>query len=195
VKRNDMQCDSSVESMFMEAIRSGSAAVALRVSAALRGGVLSVSSAAARAGAWLHARRAERWAARDFATMSERELFDIGVTPADVERVIWGASGGGTADTPRSGEAQRGNGDDRRTLIECAMWLHVGYIGTAILVVALLRFMSGETPWAGALAFSVIGWLLAIGGWRRARRLLASDRRNAERALAAPPAQADRPRR
>ena len=62
--------------------------------------VATVMQAAARyvraAAKWLHGclekRRVAAAAFDDFATMSERELLDIGLTRVDVHRVAWGAS-------------------------------------------------------------------------------------------------------
>jgi uncharacterized protein YjiS (DUF1127 family) len=48
--------------------------------------------AAGRVDAWLERRRVAAAALRDFRTMSERELRDIGLTRVDVHRVAWGAS-------------------------------------------------------------------------------------------------------
>ena len=42
--------------------------------------------------AWLEKRRVAATAFHDFETMSERELRDIGLNRADVNRVAWGAS-------------------------------------------------------------------------------------------------------
>jgi protein-S-isoprenylcysteine O-methyltransferase Ste14 len=69
--------------------------------------------------------------------------------------------------------------DERGALIECAVWLLVGYVGTAILVVALLRLVVGETPWPLAFAFIVVGALLTLWGWRTSCRVLGSDDRSA----------------
>ncbi|HVO88412.1 MAG TPA: hypothetical protein VMV45_07715 [Casimicrobiaceae bacterium] len=169
----------------MGTIRSVCAAIIGSKSSLLRGVVARSSAEAARPGTWLQRRAIERLAAQDFATLSQRQLLDIGVTHFDVERAIWATSPCGGSAEAALREAPRGSGEDHRTLVECAMWLHVGYIGTAILIVALLRFVSGETPWISAFAFAMIGSLLAIGGWRRAHRLLVVRGRRPERSGAA----------
>ena len=42
--------------------------------------------------AWLEKRRVFAAALHDFETMSDRDLRDIGLSRADVNRVAWGAS-------------------------------------------------------------------------------------------------------
>ena len=78
--------------MFMYETRYRSAAVLFWVAAVMQAGAGRVCAAARRLDAWLERRRVAAAAQRDFATMSERELLDIGLTRADVHRVAWGAS-------------------------------------------------------------------------------------------------------
>ena len=62
--------------------------VALAVQRAARG----LRFAAKWLDALLERRRVAAAAMRDFATMGERDLLDIGLTRVDVHRVAWGAS-------------------------------------------------------------------------------------------------------
>lgn len=62
------------------------------LAAALRAGARQLRAAATRLEASLARRRAAAAALHDFATMSDRELLDIGLTHVDVNRVAWGAS-------------------------------------------------------------------------------------------------------
>ena len=63
-----------------------------RLAAAMHTGGRRLRIAAKRLDALLEKRRVAAAALRDFATMSERELLDIGLTHVDVNRVAWGAS-------------------------------------------------------------------------------------------------------
>jgi uncharacterized protein YjiS (DUF1127 family) len=62
------------------------------VAALARASARGLSVAAGRLDAWLERRRVAAAALHDFRAMSERELLDIGLTRADVQRVAWGAS-------------------------------------------------------------------------------------------------------
>ncbi|MGH8712515.1 MAG: hypothetical protein ACREYB_00760 [Casimicrobiaceae bacterium] len=74
------------------ATRSRSAAALFRLAAAMSAGAWRVFAAARRLDAWCERKRIAAAALRDFGTMSERELLDIGLTRVDVHRVAWGAS-------------------------------------------------------------------------------------------------------
>ena len=64
----------------------------LRIVAFLRAMDACLGAAANAALAWLEKRRVAAAAFHDFETMSDRELRDIGISRADVNRVAWGAS-------------------------------------------------------------------------------------------------------
>lgn len=69
------------------------AAAALhRIAAATIGGAYRLRAAARMLDEWLARRREERRAQDDFATMSERDLRDIGLCRSDVPGIAWGAS-------------------------------------------------------------------------------------------------------
>jgi uncharacterized protein YjiS (DUF1127 family) len=58
----------------------------------LHAGARLLRSAAKQLGEWLERRRVAAAALHDFATMSERDLHDIGLSRSDVNRVAWGAT-------------------------------------------------------------------------------------------------------
>ena len=64
----------------------------LRIVAFLRAMDACLGATANAALAWLEKRRVAAAAFHDFETMSDRELRDIGISRADVNRVAWGAS-------------------------------------------------------------------------------------------------------
>jgi uncharacterized protein YjiS (DUF1127 family) len=68
------------------------AAALYRIAAATLAGAYRLRDAARSLDAWLARRRAARVAQDDFATMSERDLRDIGLSRADVPGIAWGAS-------------------------------------------------------------------------------------------------------
>jgi uncharacterized protein YjiS (DUF1127 family) len=78
--------------MFKYETQYRSAASLLRVAAVMHAGARYVRAAAKWLDASLERRRVAAAALQDFGTMSERELFDIGLTRVDVHRVAWGAS-------------------------------------------------------------------------------------------------------
>jgi len=59
-----------------------------------------------------------------------------------------------------------------RALIACSLWLHIGFIGAAVLAVGLLQLFGGETKWLSALALAFSGGVVAAASWRRARTVL-----------------------
>ena len=64
----------------------------LRIAAFLRTANACLRAAASGWSAWLEKRRVAAAAFDDFETMSDRDLRDIGLSRADVNRVAWGAS-------------------------------------------------------------------------------------------------------
>ena len=70
----------------------GSAAALFLVASGAQAAARRLRAAANRWHAWLERRRVASAAFHDFRTMSDRDLKDIGVTRADVDRVAWGAS-------------------------------------------------------------------------------------------------------
>jgi len=69
-----------------------SAAALFRIATIMRAAAARVRAAAEGLDAWLERRRLAAPAVREFATMSERQLRDIGLSRADVHRVTWGSS-------------------------------------------------------------------------------------------------------
>jgi len=57
-------------------------------------------------------------------------------------------------------------------LVACSLWLHIGFIGAALLAVGLLQLFGGETKWLSALALAFSGGVVAAASWRRARTVL-----------------------
>lgn len=78
--------------MFMHETPCRSPAALLRVATVMEAGARHLRAAAKSLDAWLEKRRVAAAALHDLGTMSERELFDIGLTRVDVHRVAWGAS-------------------------------------------------------------------------------------------------------
>ena len=69
-----------------------SAAALFLFAGAMRTAAAWLRVVARRLDAWLEKRRIAISAIYDLGAMSERELFDIGLTRVDVNRVAWGAS-------------------------------------------------------------------------------------------------------
>jgi uncharacterized protein YjiS (DUF1127 family) len=69
-----------------------SAAALFGIAAITQAAARRVNTAAMWMDGWLEKRRAAAAALHDFANMNERELLDIGLSRADVNRVAWGAS-------------------------------------------------------------------------------------------------------
>ena len=79
----------------------------------------------------------------------------------------------------------------RRALIECGLWLRIGFIGASTLAAGLLQLFSGEVKALSALALAVGGGVLAAGSWWRGRTVLdLADRASAVIAGAPSPASA-----
>jgi uncharacterized protein YjiS (DUF1127 family) len=78
--------------MTMSETRYLSAKALFAIAAAMRTAARGVLAAAKRMDGWLERRRLAMAALHDFTTMSERDLLDIGLSRADVNRVAWGAS-------------------------------------------------------------------------------------------------------
>ena len=167
--------------MLMHATRYRSAASLLWVANAMQFAARRASAAAKRLDAWLERRRLASVALRELGTMGERELHDIGIDRADVNRVAWGAStrdwerrdpeSDRKPDRPRwPDDGPPGNAD--RALALSALWLDIGYIGTAALVIGLLQAFGGGATILQTLILILFGAGLAIAGWRRARTAL-----------------------
>jgi uncharacterized protein YjiS (DUF1127 family) len=78
--------------MTMYETRYFSAAALFGIAAIMRAAARRVRAAAKWMDGWLERRRVAATAFHDLGTMSERELLDIGLSRADVNRVAWGAS-------------------------------------------------------------------------------------------------------
>jgi uncharacterized protein YjiS (DUF1127 family) len=72
--------------------RSIAASSLFRLAALMQAAARCLRAAAKSLDAWLERRRVAAAARHDLGAMSERELFDIGLTRVDVHRVAWGAS-------------------------------------------------------------------------------------------------------
>lgn len=60
----------------------------------------------------------------------------------------------------------------RRALVECGLWLRIGFIGACGLAAGLLQLFNGETKPLSALVLAVSGGVLAAISWRRGRTVL-----------------------
>ena len=78
--------------MFMYETRYRSAAALFLIAAVMQAAARQVCATAKWLNARLERRRVAAAAFHDFATMSERDLRDIGLSRADMHRVAWGAS-------------------------------------------------------------------------------------------------------
>jgi len=72
--------------------RHRTAAALFALAGAMRLGSHCLTRVARRLHAWLERRRIAALAYRDFATMGERELRDIGLSTVEIHRAAWGAS-------------------------------------------------------------------------------------------------------
>jgi len=78
--------------MVMHNARYRSTAVLFLLARGMQATARRLFAAARRLQTGLDRRRAAAAAFNDFGTMSERDLLDIGLTQADLNRVAWGAS-------------------------------------------------------------------------------------------------------
>jgi len=78
--------------MLIHQTRHISAAALIGAATLMRSAARHMRSSGVRLEAWLEKRRIAAAALREFETMSERDLLDIGLTPVDLNRVAWGAS-------------------------------------------------------------------------------------------------------
>jgi uncharacterized protein YjiS (DUF1127 family) len=81
-----------MQSTYMNKTPHRSVAAIYLVAAGMQVGARRVRAAAKWLHNWLEKRRIAAAAFRDFSTMGDRELHDIGLSRFDVPRVAWGAS-------------------------------------------------------------------------------------------------------
>lgn len=81
-----------MESIFIFQTQYRSAAALFWAATALQAGARRVITLAKRLDAWLERRQIATAALHELASMSDRELHDIGLSRTDVNRVAWGAS-------------------------------------------------------------------------------------------------------
>jgi hypothetical protein len=62
---------------------------------------------------------------------------------------------------------------NRTRVVECGLWLRIGFIGASALAAGLLQLFDGEVKPMSALALAVGGGVLAAVSWWRARTVLA----------------------
>jgi hypothetical protein len=55
-------------------------------------------------------------------------------------------------------------------LVECCLWLHIGFIGATALAAGLQQLFAGG--WVGAWALVLSGGVLTAASWRRSRSTL-----------------------
>lgn len=59
-----------------------------------------------------------------------------------------------------------------RALLQCRLWLHIGFIGATAVAAGLLQLFDGEDKWLPALLLALFGGVLAAASWRRAVTVL-----------------------
>jgi hypothetical protein len=62
--------------------------------------------------------------------------------------------------------------NDERALVACAFWLHVGLVFATIAAGGVLLLFSGDTSAVNALVLVVLGIVLGVASWRRARAIV-----------------------
>ena len=60
----------------------------------------------------------------------------------------------------------------RRALVECGLWLRVGFVGASGVAAGLLQLFSSDVAPLSALALAVGGAMLAAFSWWRGRAVL-----------------------
>ena len=77
----------------------------------------------------------------------------------------------------------------RRALVECGLWLRIGFIGASGVAAGIIQLLGGEVKPLSALALAVGGGVLAALSWRRAagrsRKRRQADGRSVRRSTAA----------
>jgi uncharacterized protein YjiS (DUF1127 family) len=149
-----------------------SAELLFRAASAMQLAAQSLRALAERLEIHLENRRASRRAVREFSSMSDRDLKDIGLTRSDTERVALSP-----AHTPAAADAEarvlrEGRGEVDAALVRFGFWLHVGYAGAAALGAALIHLASGDVHSYAGWALAFAGGALMAAGWRRAMRVL-----------------------
>jgi hypothetical protein len=74
----------------------------------------------------------------------------------------------------------------QRAMITSGLWLHLGFIGAAVLAGGLVEMFDSDGAWLSALTMITLGGPLAVVSWQRARTVL-------ERAEQTPAAVTDAP--
>jgi uncharacterized protein YjiS (DUF1127 family) len=92
LKRSGLEPRERCDSMVTHGTRYRSTAVLFLLARGLQATARRLVAAARRLQTGLDRRRVAAAAFNDFGTMSERDLLDIGLTQADLNRVAWGAS-------------------------------------------------------------------------------------------------------
>jgi hypothetical protein len=80
----------------------------------------------------------------------------------------------------------------RRALVECGLWLRVGFIGASGVAAGLIQLVDGSAKLLPALALAVGGSFLAAASWWRARAVLEDADKVTARTTGAPSAASDR---
>jgi hypothetical protein len=103
---------------------------------------------------------------------SEHESFDGGLTRLDVQRATWGGSDRKRRPAPRLHVETGSRRSTARALVDCSLFLYVGFIGVAALGAGLLQLFDGDANRHSALLLAVCGPVLAATSWHRARSAL-----------------------
>ncbi|HEV8503048.1 MAG TPA: DUF1127 domain-containing protein [Casimicrobiaceae bacterium] len=161
-----------------------SAELLFRAASAMQLAAQSLRALAERLEIHLENRRASRRAVREFSSMSDRDLKDIGLTRSDTDRVALSP-----AHAPAAAEAgARALRDDRgevdALLVRFGFWLHVGYAGAAALGAALIHLATGDAHSLAGWALAFAGAALMAAGWRRGMRVLRESHARAQREAA-----------
>ncbi|MFI4904129.1 MAG: DUF1127 domain-containing protein [Burkholderiales bacterium] len=156
----------------MHATTYRSAELLFRAASAMQLAAQSLRALAERLEIHLENRRASRRAVREFSSMSDRDLKDIGLTRSDTERVALSpAHMPATADAEARALRER-RGEVDAALVRFGFWLHVGYAGAAALGAALIHLCTVDMHSLAGWTLAFAGAALMTAGWRRATRVL-----------------------
>lgn len=165
----------------MHATTYRSAEILFRAASAMQLAAQSLRALAERLEAWLDNRRAARRALREFSSMSDRELKDIGLTRSDTERVALSPAHDWHALELPAGTMRERRGDTDAGLARSGFWLQAGFAGAAMLGAALVQIVGAEARSLAGWALACAGAALMAAGSRRTTRMLDESRAGSPR--------------
>ena len=156
--------------------RSLAVSALLWIAAALHAGGRALRTRAKHLHAWIKRRDLDAKSRRALHAMSDRQLYDIGLTRLDVAAPPWVSRE--RFAYPNDGLLRTIGPHDRAerlALLRSSCWLHAGLIGAALCAAGIVRLAQGDALAASTFAMVVLGGFAAVASWRRARRALQID--------------------